>query len=163
NPLAHEASHLVIEDVRPQVDGGRFPAKRIEGDWLEVSADIFRDGHDLLAAALAVRQPGSTTWQTAPMRLVSNDRWSARLRLESIGRAEYFVEAWTDHFATWRDEVIKKRAARQAFGLELQEGRALIEAALSRVADDEALAADLQMRLEEDARLGTDENARANL
>ena len=63
-----------IEDIFPCIDGGRYPVKRIAGEAVEVWADIFRDGHDVLAAALLWRKEAETEWQRAPMRLHGNDR-----------------------------------------------------------------------------------------
>jgi starch synthase (maltosyl-transferring) len=120
---------IIIEAVWPEIDGGRFPSKRIDGETIEVWADIYRDGHDKIAAALRVRQPDSDHWTLVPMRHVDNDRWSGRAVLSGIGLAHYTIEAWTDHFASWRDEVGKKRAAGQALELELIEGRQLVDAA----------------------------------
>src|SRR5690349_10286733 len=125
-------ARIAIEDVYPMIDCGRFPVKRIVGDTVEVWADILRDGHDKLAAVVKYRREDAAEWQEAPMRLFDNDRWVGRFCPGEIGRFRYTIEAWTDHFASWRDEVGKKRAAGQDIALELIEGRALIAAALAR-------------------------------
>ncbi|HLZ64645.1 MAG TPA: alpha-1,4-glucan--maltose-1-phosphate maltosyltransferase [Aliidongia sp.] len=130
-------SRIIIERVAPELDGGRFPVKQVVGDVLEVSADIYRDGHDKIAAALWLRCQDADAWRIAPMRHVDNDRWGGRIALDRIGAARFAVGAWTDHFASWRDEVAKKRAAGQAIGLELIEGRHLVEAAIERAAGDD--------------------------
>src|SRR5437773_10690971 len=78
---------IVIERVAPQIDGGRHAVKRVVGDQLLVTADIFADGHDLLDAALLFRAEAETSWHEAPMRLVDNDRWSGSVEVEQIGRA----------------------------------------------------------------------------
>jgi starch synthase (maltosyl-transferring) len=127
---------IVIEEVWPEIDGGRFPVKRIQGDELEVWADIYRDGHDKIAAAIRLQHHGEAHWTLVPMRLFDNDRWVGRVRLERIGRAHFTIEAWTDHFASWCDEVGKKRDAAQAVHLELTEGRAMLAAAVDRAEDE---------------------------
>ena len=103
-----------ILDVRPQVDGGRFDVKRTVGERLEVSAEVFRDGHDAIRAVLRYRAPGGD-WQEAPMtwtdRAVDGDRWAGSFVPDGEGIWAYEVGAFTDHFATWHDEVSRKRAA----------------------------------------------------
>ena len=130
-------TRIIIERVAPELDGGRFPVKRVVGDRLEVSADVFRDGHDKIAAALWLRSQGAEAWRIVPMHHVDNDRWAGSITLDRIGDARFAVAAWTDHFASWRDEVAKKRAAGRPLGLELIEGREIIEAAVARAEGDD--------------------------
>src|SRR5690606_9787319 len=126
------ASRVAIEKVSPELDGGRFPVKRIVGDVLTVEADIFSDGHDKIAAALFYREAGAAEWHETPMTHFDNDRWRGHLPLTRNGRYEYQIGAWRDLFATWRDEVTKKHAAGQSLTLELIEGRHLLEAAATQ-------------------------------
>ncbi len=72
---------IVIERVEPELDGGRHPVKRVVGDTLHVSADIFAEGHGFLDAALLLRADDEPEWREAPMRLVDNDRWAGELPL----------------------------------------------------------------------------------
>jgi starch synthase (maltosyl-transferring) len=123
---------IAIEKVAPEIDGGRFPVKRVVGDVLSVSADIFRDGHDRLGAALLLCRDGSATWQRIPMRLVDNDRWSAAVTLTELGRHFYAVEAWTDAFATWHDRLATKRQAGQVIADEIAIGVALLAEGVHR-------------------------------
>jgi starch synthase (maltosyl-transferring) len=125
------AERIAIEAVSPELDGGRFSAKAVEGDAVEVEADIFCDGHDKIAAALLYRRKGADEWAEAPMAFVDNDRWRGTFRPDSIGRHEFTIIAWRDLFATWRDEISKKHAAGQPISLELREGRILLENALA--------------------------------
>jgi starch synthase (maltosyl-transferring) len=119
---------IVIEHVRPEVDGGRFPAKRVIGEACVVSADIFRDGHDQLAARIRYRSPGEGEWAYAPMQFDYNvDRWSGSFALDRIGEWRFTIEAWTDVFATWRSGLEKKVGAGQDVELELLEGAEIIE------------------------------------
>ena len=126
------ARPVVIEAVRPEIDGGRHPVKRIVGDHLEVQADIFREGHDAVAACLKYRQRGAPAWHETPMTLFDNDRWRGSFALERNTRYEYTIEAWPDAFATWRHGAERKHTAGQAIDLELIEGRALVAAAAER-------------------------------
>jgi starch synthase (maltosyl-transferring) len=127
----HIAERVVIENVAPEVDGGRFPAKAAVGDCFTVEADIFSDGHDKLGAALLIRRAGSEDWREAPMAFFDNDRWRGFAIVEENARYRYTVIAWRDLFASWRDEVSKKHAAGVPVTLELAEGRALVERTLA--------------------------------
>jgi starch synthase (maltosyl-transferring) len=126
------AARILIEEVDPELEGGRHPVKRVAGDRLEVWADILRDGHDVLRAALLYRRDGDGEWREAPMRHDDNDRWVGRAPLIETGRWRYTVAAWTDVFASWRADTEKKRAAGKAIALELEEGRTLVAAAAAR-------------------------------
>ena len=83
---------MVIEHVQPEIDGGYFPIKRIIGEKVKVTADIFTDGHDQISAALLFRKQGKEKWQVSPMSLVGNDRWSGEFTVEEIGIYEYTIE-----------------------------------------------------------------------
>jgi starch synthase (maltosyl-transferring) len=114
------------------LDCGRYSVKRELGDWLVVRADIFREGHDLLSAAVLYRSPQSEEWHEAPLRLDVNDRWEGSFPLDRIGRWHYTFESWTNRWATWVSQTRKKRDAAQEIALELTEGRLLIESAIAR-------------------------------
>ncbi len=136
-------SSVLIEDVRPQIDSGRYPVKREVGDTLDVSADIFKDGHDALAAVVRYRRWDEDDWHEVEMAYVDNDRWSGSFALTENTRYVYTVVAFPDAFATWRDEVEKKIAADVEVHLEVQEGIALILEAAVRAggADQDQLEA----------------------
>jgi starch synthase (maltosyl-transferring) len=127
-----QGPRIVIERLYPELDAGRYPIKRVVGDSLEIWADIFRDGHDVLGAAILYQLEGASRWQSAPMRLFDNDRWAGTIELTENRRYRYTIEAWTDLFASWRDRMQRKRAARQDLTAELPEGRALVRAAETR-------------------------------
>src|SRR5262245_40807577 len=133
------ASRIAIEAVAPSVDGGRFPAKRVVGEDVVVEADIFADGHDQLAANLLWHPASERAWRSVPMARLANDRWRAAFPLTRIGRHLFTVEAWRDAYATWRDDVEKKAGAGRDVGLEIEEGRALLDRTTGRLAavDDE--------------------------
>src|SRR4051794_28875578 len=144
------ANRVAVERVTPELDGGRFPIKRIVGDVLEVEADIFCDGHEKLAAVVKYRQRDDEAWQEAPMRLVDNDRWAGRFPLTRNTRYLYTVEAWRDLYASWRVEVTKKHDADVPITLELIEGRRLIEKAAEHAKGEDATRlGDLAARLSE--------------
>src|SRR3954470_1697184 len=127
---------LIIEDVRPRTPGG-YPAKALVGDRVAVSADVFREGHDLLAARVRWRAAGGS-WAVAPMALDVNDRWEGEIVTEEMGLHEVQVEAWTDRFATWRHDVELKAGADpdDSLATEIEEGALLIERLAKRAAKD---------------------------
>ena len=127
-------NQVTIERVVPQIDGGRYPIKRIVGDVLEVSADIFVDGHDQIAACIRYQEKGAAGWDEAPMAFVDNDRWAGRLPLTRNATYLYTIEAWRDRFESWRTEFVKRRAAGQDGRLEFAEAIELAKAALYRCA-----------------------------
>jgi starch synthase (maltosyl-transferring) len=126
-------SSVLIEDVKPQIDAGRYPVKREVGDTLEVSADIFKDGHDALAAVVRYRRWDEDEWREAEMTFVDNDRWAGSFPLTENTRYVYTVQAFPDAFATWLDEIGKKIAADVEIHLEIQEGIGLILETAGRV------------------------------
>jgi len=117
---------FLIENIYPAIDGGRFPVKRIVGEPIDVWADIYRDGHEVIAAALIWRREQDRDWQRAPMTHDINDRWGGSFVPNSIGRYVYAIEAWTDEFATWRHGFEMKQKAGQDVGLEALEGAGLL-------------------------------------
>jgi starch synthase (maltosyl-transferring) len=117
---------IYIEDVYPLVDGGRFPVKQTVGEEVAVWADIFRDGHAVLAADLVWRREEAEKWFRVPMVLQDNDRWRASFTPQKTGHYVYAIEAWTDVFATWRRNFLTKRDAGLDVSLEVEEGRNLL-------------------------------------
>ncbi len=132
NDSRHEARPVVIEDVAPQLDGGKHAVKRVAGETIDVTATIFRDGHDGVDAALLYRPSGATFWHEAPLVYVENDVFAGSFALDRIGGYEYTIEAWPDLFGTWHHFTEVKHAAGQPIDLELREGRELVESARSR-------------------------------
>lgn len=130
---AAKKSRISIEAVNPSVDGSLFVVKRNVGNTVVVEADVFGEGHDMLAACVQWRAADEQDWHEAPFRHVINDRWRGEFALGRVGRFQYRVEAWIDSFGAWRDEVEKKTAAGLQVVLELQEGQLLVESALARV------------------------------
>lgn len=135
---AAAAPRIAIESVQPALNGGRFPIKAIAGQPVEVSAAIFADGHDVLAAAVRWRDLEGA-WHREPMSLVrplGNDLWSGQFVPENPGRYVFEIEAWWDLFGTFRDELYKKHHAGVPVGLELEEGRRLVASVLEQASGD---------------------------
>jgi starch synthase (maltosyl-transferring) len=133
-----------VENVRPQLDCGRFPVKRTVGERVDVSATVIRDGHDILGASVLYREPGKRRFQSAPLEPMGNDVFAGSFPVTSCGRWEYLVEAWSDRAATWRDELGRKvDAGQDDLSGELAEGEQLlgipqldVETALASTASD---------------------------
>ncbi len=122
----------------PEIDAGRFPAKRVAGDVVTVEADIFGDGHDHVEARLLHRAPDEKSWTTVVMEPRGNDRFRAQFHVEGPGRYEYTLAASIDHIDTWQDGLRKKFNAGQEVSLELQTGAILIEEVAERAKGKDA-------------------------
>ncbi|MGH2892270.1 MAG: maltotransferase domain-containing protein, partial [Solirubrobacteraceae bacterium] len=108
---------IVIQFPQPAVDGGRYPAKRCVGDRVDVGADVFRDGHELVRAVIRYRGPGDEQWSEVGLRKIDAHlggvRWAGQFTVDRPGAWQYTIEAWTDVFGTWRDELQRKVNAHQ--------------------------------------------------
>jgi starch synthase (maltosyl-transferring) len=130
-------SRVAIECVRPQIDCGAFPIKRVVGDTLLVEADVFADGHDLVAAALRHRFQADEDWTEVAMQPRVNDQWSAAFPVEQLGTYRYMVVGWIDHFGTWRRDLRKRIEAGQEIAVDLLVGADLVRQAASHAPPDE--------------------------
>src|SRR5690349_13900978 len=125
-PAARLARHI-IESVSPSVDCGRFPAKRIVGDDCVVEADIFRDGHEVIRATIMWRRQQDLLFNQAPMEPVGNDRWRGQFPLRENTRYVFTIEAWTDRYASWMQDFVKKAGAGREVSSDLLEGVRLLQ------------------------------------
>jgi starch synthase (maltosyl-transferring) len=118
---------IQIQEVKPQVDCGRYALKRTAGERIEVTARIFRDGHETLGAAIKHRGPGSTRWAETPLELVGNDVWVGSFDVSRPGLWCFRIEAWVDRVASFQEELRRKVASGQTdLKGELSEGSVLI-------------------------------------
>ena len=118
---------IVIEKVEPELDGGRYPIKRIVGEMLEVTADIFKEGHDIITGILRYQVHGQKQWQEMIMHHVDNDRWAGSFLLAENVRYRYTIGAYIKYFETWRAELSKKNAVIADLSSELLEGEAQLQ------------------------------------
>ncbi|MGF1657324.1 MAG: maltotransferase domain-containing protein [Verrucomicrobiales bacterium] len=127
---------LVIQHISPWQDLENHAVKRIPGQPLSVSADIFKDGHDLLSAALRWRRRGSErTWES-PMLQGESERWSGYMACQDVGKYEVSVVAWPDEFSSWRYEMRRKLAAGlNDLSTEHEAGRLLIKKTAANCSD----------------------------
>jgi starch synthase (maltosyl-transferring) len=143
DPTRQPPRRIVIQYATPSVDGGRYPVKRCVGDRVRVEADVFRDGHDLIRAVVRYRGPHDPTWEESELRRLDAHlggvRWVGEFTVERPGRWEYTIEAWTDVFGTWRDELRRKvEAGQHEVAGELSEGVVLLQAAAGRARSADA-------------------------
>ena len=126
---------VVIENVQPAIDAGRFPIKRVIGQTVEVEADAFTDGHDALRCVLRYRHESETGWREVAMVPLVNDRWRASFTILELGRYFYTITAWVDHFLSWQHELVRRKDA-QDIAVALQVGAKLVGEAAQRAAGD---------------------------
>ncbi|KFI23420.1 alpha-1,4-glucan--maltose-1-phosphate maltosyltransferase [Nitrosococcus oceani] len=142
----------VIEQVKPEIDGGRFAIKRTVGETVVVEANVFTDGHDAVSCVLRYRREDMSSWSEVPMHPLDGDRWQGKFKVTAVGRYYYTLIAWVDHFKSWRQELTR-RIQPEDIVLQLQVGAQWLEAAAGR-AEGEA-----SQRLRNQAKRleGTDE------
>lgn len=129
---------VVIENVQPEIDSGRFPVKRVIGQSVDVEADIFTDSLDALVSVLRYRHESETDWREINMVLLGNDRWCASFPITELGRYFYTVTAWSDHFFSWRQKFVRRSEA-EDIALALQNGAMLVEEVAARAVGDNQL------------------------
>ena len=124
--LPKTRTRIQVQRVWPMLDCGRYPVKRTVGDEVDVWADVFSDGHDVLRAVVRSRPPGARRWGEAPMEPIGNDRWHGTFPVEALGRWQYTITAWIDRWASWRWEIDRKlEGGQKDLSSELLEGAAL--------------------------------------
>ena len=128
---------VIVEQLRPEIDSGRFPIKRTLGESVSITVDAFADGHDLLSGVLRYRHESSVTWTEVPLVALGNDSWGASFSVTALGSYEYTVEAWIDRFGSWLKGLSAKADAGQDVSSELLEGAQLIQDAASGGAGDD--------------------------
>ena len=127
---------VVVTNLYPEIDAGRFPIKRVVGESVAVEVDAFTDGHDAITVALLWRREGDEAWGEVAMEPIGNDRWRGRFAVAELGRYCYTVRAWVDHFKTWRRDLQKRLAAAQPLGVDLKIGAGLLQQAADRAGSD---------------------------
>jgi starch synthase (maltosyl-transferring) len=123
---ASAPARVVIESVRPEVDCGRYPVKRVAGEEVAVEADVFADGHDAVVAEVLFKHEEEEGWKSVPMDFRHNDHWAASFRVEKLGRYQYTVRGWSDPFLTWQRDLKKRQDAGQDITIDLQIGSQLL-------------------------------------
>jgi starch synthase (maltosyl-transferring) len=118
---------VVIENVKPEIDCGSFPIKRVVGEKVIVEADIFSDGHDAVSASLLYKAQNEKDWREISMTFLENDRWRGEFLVERIGTYYYTLEGWVDYYKTWQKGFKKKFEAGYDTRVELLIGADLVD------------------------------------
>jgi starch synthase (maltosyl-transferring) len=129
---ARDRRRVIIGGVRPEIDAGRFPAKRTVGEVVVVEADIFTDGHEAITARLLSRHEKDRRWREAPMEFLGNDLWRSSFAVDRLGYYRFMVEAWLDPWRGWRRDMEKRLAAYQDVSLDIVIGGQLLAEAAAR-------------------------------
>jgi len=138
-PLSNRPATVVISNVSPLVEGGKYPTKRVIGEPLRVEADIFKEGHDEVVTMLVWRSAGSSGWHEIPMQHLGNDRWTASLTFNERGCYEIAITAWADDFLTWLHDFERRLHGGQTdLSTEIEEGRVILNYAAIRAATGKA-------------------------
>ena len=135
-PPGEGRARVIIEGVTPQVDGGRFPAKRVLGDAVTVEADAFADGHDALVCLLQWRHDAESAWQEVRMQPLGNDRWQAAFPAERLGPYRYRIIARVDPLLTWRHDLARRVDPADIL-LAARSGADLLRRAATRASDED--------------------------
>src|SRR5258708_12182474 len=132
------ARRVVIENVKPEIQCGRFPIKRTIGEPVEVTADIYADGHDIVHADLLHRTLSQRGWEEVPMQPLVNDRWQAKFIASAAGIHLYTLQGWVDPFQSWSRDFSKKLEAGQDISVDLLAGVHLVEAPANRAGGEDS-------------------------
>ena len=129
----------IIRRITPSLDNARYAIKRAIGEEITVEADIFKEGHDEVAAVLKWRRRGGEAWRETPMRALINDRWTGTLCVTEAGPWEFTIEAWGDVYFSWQHELDKKfEAGLRELSSEILEGAGFVLAAAARAGKEDA-------------------------
>jgi starch synthase (maltosyl-transferring) len=127
---------VLIEAIEPCLGGGVYAVKRVIGDRVVVSADLVADGHDIIAGELLIRSPAPPgeprTERAIALEALGNDRFRASFVVDALGRHEYAIRAWVDHYASYRRGLLRKLEAAQDIDIDLLVGAELVAAAAAR-------------------------------
>jgi starch synthase (maltosyl-transferring) len=131
-------ARVIIQGVKPEIDGGQFPIKRVIGGKVVVEADVFTDGHDALSVLLLYRKESGSEWFEAPMEFLVNDRWRGTFVVDALGHYIYTVMAWVDRFKSWRNDLAKRMdAGQEDISVNLLIGAQLISEANQHATDSD--------------------------
>jgi len=108
HPKAKAPAPTIVEDVKPSVDGGRYPIKRVVGEDVRVTAACFAHGHEQVACAVRYRHAGERSWREVAMEPLGNDLWAAEFTVDREGPWEYLVACWVDPLTAWRDGFARR-------------------------------------------------------
>lgn len=126
-------TRIIIENVLPQLNSGSFAIKRIVGQKIFVTAEVFSDGHDVVECCVKFKHENDNNWQEVRMTPTQNDEWFAEFQVDKQGKYAYFVEGWVDYALNWQHGTERKINDNQYVKSELLEGAEYVRAILNLV------------------------------
>ncbi|MBT8318941.1 MAG: alpha-1,4-glucan--maltose-1-phosphate maltosyltransferase [Gramella sp.] len=133
-----DKSRIVIENITPVINCGNYAVKRVVNEIVEVNADIFGDGHDIIQASVFYRHQKDKNWNESRMHPTVNDSWEGFFSVQEQGEFEFYIQGWEDHGLNWRHGIIKKIEDGQQVKSELLEGAELLKPLLKNCTKSEA-------------------------
>lgn len=130
-------TRVIIENVQPQLDAGAFAIKRIVGQKVTVTADVFPDGHDVIQCRVLYKHQSDKKWSEVRMQPTQNDAWTAEFTVEKQGTYTYYVQAWVDYALNWQHGTERKIQDHQHVKSELLEGAEYVEQIIKLASKDE--------------------------
>ena len=146
-------TRIIIESVKPQLDGGSFFIKRIVNQLVNVSAHVFSDGHDVVECCVKFKQEKDKKWSEVRMIPTENDEWQAEFMVEKQGFYSYFIEGWVDYALNWQHGTERKIKDNQHVKSELLEGAEYCQAILKEVTKEEKAYLNSAIKAFQDAKL----------
>ncbi|WP_026752944.1 alpha-1,4-glucan--maltose-1-phosphate maltosyltransferase [Sediminibacter sp. Hel_I_10] len=127
---------VVIDAVFPQINCGEHYIKRVVNEIVQIRANVFGDGHDIIAASVLYKHEKSKTWSETRLQHIVNDEWKSAFTVEKQGFYTYKVQAWVDYALNWQHGTIRKIDDNQNVKSELLEGVTYIEPLLNKISKD---------------------------
>ncbi|WP_276974338.1 alpha-1,4-glucan--maltose-1-phosphate maltosyltransferase [Flavobacterium filum] len=146
-------TRIIIESVKPQLDGGSFYIKRIINQKVNVSAHVFSDGHDVVECCVKFKHEKDKKWSEVRMSPTENDEWEAEFTVEKQGFYSYFIEGWVDYALNWQHGTERKINDNQHVKSELLEGAEYCQAILKEVTKEEKAYLNSAIKAFQDAKL----------
>ncbi|MFY7742707.1 MAG: alpha-1,4-glucan--maltose-1-phosphate maltosyltransferase [Flavobacterium sp.] len=146
-------TRIIIESVKPQLDGGSFYIKRIVNQKVIVSAHVFADGHDVVECCVKFKYEKDKKWSEVRMSPTENDEWEAEFIVEKQGFYSYFIEGWVDYALNWQHGTERKIKDNQHVKSELLEGAEYCQAILKEVTKEEKAYLNSVIKAFQDAKL----------
>lgn len=146
-------TRIIIESVKPQLDGGSFYIKRIVNQKVNVSAHVFSDGHDVVECCVKFKHEKDKKWSEVRMVPTENDEWEAEFTVEKQGFYSYFIEGWVDYALNWQHGTERKIKDNQHVKSELLEGAEYCQAILKEVTKEEKAYLNSAIKAFQDAKL----------
>ncbi len=146
-------TRIIIESVKPQLDGGSFFIKRIVNQTVKVSAHVFADGHDVVECCVKFKHEKDKKWSEVRMSPTENDEWEAEFTVTKQGFYSYFIEGWVDYALNWQHGTERKINDNQQVKSELLEGAEYCQAILKEVTKEEKVYLNAAIKAFQDAKL----------